>query len=192
MLTPSGSRRVRLQPIYSDRSLEAIQMRYRENAGVINRRRTSACHACSGKGRSLIEGHVCERILDDARRRRRGSTLFPQVIACAGSSDEVGSEGGKWEEGSDRAQGPISSLRDSRVRNSTGAVVSENRVATVAEFIGSVPVRDHSEPGATGESGRFDPGIQSTRSTRRVHLFGSCPDSFGGVSLAIDNNKAML
>lgn len=34
---------------------------------------------CSGKGRSLIEGHVRERILDDARRRRRGSTLFPQV-----------------------------------------------------------------------------------------------------------------
>lgn len=29
--------RVRLQPIYSDRSLEAIQIRYRENAGVINR-----------------------------------------------------------------------------------------------------------------------------------------------------------
>jgi len=41
----SGSPRVRLQPIYSDRSLEAIQMRYRENAGVINRRRTSVCHA---------------------------------------------------------------------------------------------------------------------------------------------------
>lgn len=38
--------RVRLQPIYSDRSLEAIQMRYRENAGVINRRRT-ACLTCS-------------------------------------------------------------------------------------------------------------------------------------------------
>lgn len=42
------------------------------------------------------------------------------------------------------------------VRNSTGAVVSENRpngVATVAEFVDSVPVRDHGEPGATGESG---------------------------------------
>lgn len=45
MSMPSGSPRVRLQPIYSDRSLEAIQMRYRENAGVINRRRISACHA---------------------------------------------------------------------------------------------------------------------------------------------------
>jgi len=37
-MSTSGSPRVRLQPIYSDRSLEAIQMRYRENAGVINRR----------------------------------------------------------------------------------------------------------------------------------------------------------
>lgn len=45
MSMPSGSPRVRLQPIYSDRSLEAIQMRYRENAGVINRHRISACHA---------------------------------------------------------------------------------------------------------------------------------------------------
>lgn len=45
MSTPSDSPRVRLQPIYSDRSLEAIQMRNRENAGVINRHRTSACHA---------------------------------------------------------------------------------------------------------------------------------------------------
>lgn len=45
MSMPSSSPRVRLQPIYSDRSLEAIQMHYRENAGVINRRRISACHA---------------------------------------------------------------------------------------------------------------------------------------------------
>jgi len=37
-MSTSGSPRVRLQPIYSDRSLEAIQMRYRDNAGVINRR----------------------------------------------------------------------------------------------------------------------------------------------------------
>ena len=62
-------------------------------------------------------------------------------------------------------QSPVSSLRDSRVRNSTGAVVSENRVATVAEFIRSVPVRDHNEPGATGESGLL--GESQPGQTRR-------------------------
>lgn len=47
------------------------------------------------------------------------------------------------------------------VRNSMGAAVSENRpngVATVAEFVESVPVRDHGEPGATGESGSVSRG----------------------------------
>lgn len=51
---------------------------------------------CSGKGRSLIEGHVRERILDDARRRRRGSTLFAQVSTqvrrCGGHTTFIESD----------------------------------------------------------------------------------------------------
>ncbi|TGZ56615.1 Uncharacterized protein DBV15_10741 [Temnothorax longispinosus] len=53
-----------------------------------------------------------------------------------------------------------------KARNSTGAADSENRpngVATVAEFVESVPVRDHGEPGATGS-------VESI--TWGVHLFG--------------------
>ncbi|KYN04754.1 hypothetical protein ALC62_04390, partial [Cyphomyrmex costatus] len=229
---------------------------------------------CSGKGRSLIEGHVRERILDDARRRR-GSTLFAQVSTqvcrCDGhttfiehrgphvplisilsragangidsseqvledlrppdaTSDQCAIEVAEQDEEEEEKEEEKEKEKDEeevveeeevvgkfpKVRNSMGAVVSENRpngVATVAELIGSVPVRDHGEPGATVESRSPAESIYSgdlTIQKKKGSEYGipedfadsirvirrstnlSCSDSFGGVSLAIDNNKAML
>ncbi|KYQ54010.1 hypothetical protein ALC60_07087 [Trachymyrmex zeteki] len=225
---------------------------------------------CSGKGRSLIEGHVRERILDDARRRRRGSAqVSTQVRRCGGHTTFIEHRGSRvplisilsraGADGIDPSEEVLENLRspdatsnqcaievveqdeeeeekeeekekDEEEEEMVGEKEDNGDVAT--RVVGEVKQITDRSPlllygvhhGVDFQRYRFDPGfLGSVESiTRRVHLFGrfndpkkgseygipknfadsirdirrstnlSCPDSFGGVSLAIDNNKAML
>ncbi|KYN14446.1 hypothetical protein ALC57_13364 [Trachymyrmex cornetzi] len=122
-------------------------------------------------------------------RRVCWENSFEQRRARAGSSDEEGSEGGKWEEGGDRTRGPVSSPRDPRrhgARFDPGFLGSVESITRRVHLFGRF-----NDPKKGSEYGIPENFADSIRDIRRSANL-SCPDSFGGVSLAIDNNKAML